>query len=81
MNNLQTASGKGFDCIYFNYVPHKGRLSVRIRDSTMARIASILSDPAETAVLSCDGQTVNGCTKLTGMILEGDIIRISLETE
>lgn len=81
MDELQTASGKKFDCAYFNCVPHKRQLSIRIANSTMAAVSAVLEDASETAALTFDGQCVEGYTKLAGIFWEGDLIRITLEKE
>lgn len=81
MDELQTASGKKFDCVYFNCVPHKRQLSIRIANSTMAAASAILENPSETAALAFDGQYVEGYAKLAGIFREGDLIRVTLEKE
>ena len=57
---IETATGKEFKTDYFNPSSSLGRLTMRILESTMADVAAVFADPAETARLTHAGRTVEG---------------------
>lgn len=78
---IETATGKEFKTDYFNPSATLGRLTIRLKESTMAEVAAVFSDPAETDRLTHAGRTVEGYTKLIYISPEGDAIRVALRKE
>ena len=48
MEKLKTATGKEFDCDYFNPFPLVGQINIRILGESLATIATVFANPAET---------------------------------
>lgn len=78
---IETANGKEFKTDYFNPSSSLGRLTMRILESSMAEVAVVFADPAETVKLTHAGRTVEGYTKLIYISPEGDNIRVALRKE
>lgn len=78
---VETATGKEFKTDYFNPSSSLGRLTMRILESSMAEVAVVFADPAETVKLTHAGKTVEGYTKLIYISPEGTNIRVALRKE
>lgn len=85
MEKLTTATGKEFDCDYFNPFPPAGQTNLRVLNTPLTTAASVFSDPIETVQLYCgDGngmQYASNYTKLIAIVPESDAIRIVLGKE
>ena len=78
---ITTATGKEFSTDYFNPSVNLGRLSLRIKNSTLVEVAEVFGDPAETVSLTHGGRTVDRYTGLIYIAPEGDAIRVTLRKE
>ena len=78
---LETATGKEFKTDYFNPSAALGRLTIRLKESTMAEVAAVFSDPAETVRLTYAGRTVENYTGLIYISPEANAIRVALRKE
>ena len=81
MDRIKTATGREFDCVYFNPSPSLGRIYIRVVNTTISNAAMVFSDPKETAQLWCEGEYVAQYTKLVSIVPEGNAIRIVLRKE
>lgn len=81
MEKLKTATGKMFDCDYFNPAPSFGQTNLRVLNTTVASVATVFSDPKETAQLWCEGMYAAQYTKLVAIVPEGNAIRVVLGKE
>lgn len=82
MEKLKTATGKEFDCDYFNPFPPVGQTNLRVLNTPLTTVASVFSDPNETVQLYCgdgDGmQYASQYTRLVAIVPEGNAVRIVL---
>lgn len=78
---LETATGKEFKTDYFNPSESLGRLTIRLKETTMAEAAVVFSDPLETVRLTYAGRTVENYTKLIYISPEANAIRVALRKE
>ena len=46
MEKLKTATGKEFNCDYFNPFPQVGQINTRILGESLATIATVFANPA-----------------------------------
>lgn len=81
MDKIRTATGKTFDCDELYMIDSPARAYVRIKGMSIADIAKIFSDPAETAQLWHGSQYVANHTKLIAIVPEGDLVRVVLGKE
>lgn len=81
MEKIKTATGKTFDCIYFNPFPPMGHVNISIINSSFATLASVFSDPAETVQLWYGKQYLAHHTRLIAVVNDGDAIRVVLGKE
>lgn len=81
MEQLKTATGKTYDCDYFNPCPPVGQTNLRVFNVPLATVATVFSDPRETVQLWCEEQYAAQYTKLIAIVPEGDAIRVVLEKE
>ena len=81
METLKTATQKEFHCDYFNPFPPAGQINLRVLNSDLLTVATVFSDPVETAELHCGSQVALQYTKLMALIPEGDAIRVVLGKE
>lgn len=81
MEKLKTATGKEFDCDYFNPFPTTRQTNLRVLNVPLTIIASVFNDAAETKTLICGGQRAEGYTKLVAIVPEGKAVRVVLEME
>lgn len=81
MEKLTTATGKKFDCDYFNPFPPVGQTNIRILNTDLATIATVFSDPRETKQLWNENMYAAQYTKLVAIVPEGDAVRVVLGKE
>ena len=81
MDKLKTATGKEFDCDYFNPFPPVGQVNLRVLNTPLATVATVFSNPNETVQLWCDGVYASQYTKLVAIVPEGNAIRVVLGKE
>ena len=81
MEKLTTATGKAFDCDYFNPFPETRQANIRVLDTDLATVATVFSNPAETVQLWCGEAYAAQYTKLVAIVPEGDAIRVVLGKE
>ena len=78
---LRTATGKEFNCDYFNPAPTVGQLNLRILNESLATVATVFSDPRETIQMTFENQYAAMYTRLIAIVPEGDAIRVVLGKE
>lgn len=85
MEKLKTATGKEFDCDYFNPFPPVGQINLRVLNAPLPTVAAVFSDPSETVQLFCgDGpgaQYAAQYTRLVAIVPEGNAVRVVLGKE
>ena len=81
MEKIKTATGKTFDCTYFNPFPPMGQVNISIINSSFATLASVFSNSAETVQLWYGNQYLAHHTKLIAIVDDGDAIRVVLGKE
>ena len=81
MEKLTTATGKQFDCDYFNPFPPVGQINLRVLAAPLTTVAAVFSDPLETVRLWCGEQYAAQYTKLIAIVPEGNAIRVVLGKE
>ena len=85
MEKLTTATGKVFDCDYFNPFPPVGQINLRVLAAPLTTVAAVFSNPLETVQLFCgDGPNMLYAaqyTKLIAIVPEGNAIRVVLGKE
>ena len=81
MEKLKTATGKEFDCDYFNPFPPVGQVNLRVLNTPLATVATVFANPNETVQLWHDGQYAAQYTKLVAIVPEGNAIRVVLGKE
>ena len=85
MDKLKTATGKEFDCDYFNPFPEAGQINIRVLGKPIVYVADVFSNKEETIQLYY-GSEMNvhyesGYTKLIAIVPEGNAIRVVLGKE
>lgn len=78
MEKLKTATGKEFDCDYFNPFPQEGQLNIRIVGESLATIATVFADHRETLQLWWEGQYAAQYTQILAIVPETGAVRIVL---
>lgn len=81
MDKLKTATGKEFDCDYFNPFPPAGQINLRVLGISLATAVSIFSNPKETVQLWYGDQYESQYTGLVAIIPEMDAVRVVLRKE
>lgn len=81
MEKVTTASGKVYECDYFNPSTMTAQLNLRVIGVSIVDVASVFSDPSETKQLFYEGQYTHNFTKLIAIIPEGIAIRVVLGEE
>lgn len=81
MEKLKTATGKSFDCDYFNPSDVVGQTNIRILNALISEVAFVFSDPRETVQLWCGNMYAAQYTKLVAIVPEGNAIRVVLGKE
>ncbi|MCI7807948.1 hypothetical protein MR626_01440 [bacterium] len=78
MDILKTATGKKFDCDFACVLPEMGIAYFRIRNVSLAEIASVFSNPAETIQLWYNDMYIAQYSVLDALIPESGAIRVNL---
>lgn len=78
MEKVKTATGKQYDCDYFNPFPPAGQVNLRIPNASLVEVASVFGNPAETVQLWYGEQYLAHHTKLVAIVPESDAIRVVL---
>lgn len=81
MEKVITATGKKYNCDYFNPFPPAGQVNIRVLGISLVEAATVFSDPAETVQLWWCNQYLTHHTKVVAIVPEGDAIRIVLGKE
>lgn len=81
MEKLTTATGKQFDCDYFNPFPPASQVNIRVLGISLVDAASIFGNPAETVQLWHEGQYLSDHTRVVAVVPEMDAVRIVLGKE
>lgn len=81
MSILTTATGKTYQCDYFNPSEQLKQLNLRVIDEPLAAVAAVFSHAYETEQLTCDGVYAAGYTRLIAIVPEGNAIRFVLGKE
>ena len=81
MDQLKTATGRTFNCDYFNQFPPAGQVNIRILNTSLADVATVFSNPSETVQLLCGDQYLANHTKVVAIVPEIDAIRVVLGKE
>lgn len=81
MEALTTATGKTFNCDYFNPSQATNQCNLRVLGTPLVTVATVFSNPVETAQLWCDGVYAANYTGLVAIVPEGDAIRVVLRKE
>ncbi len=81
MDKVKTATGKEFDCTYFNPFPPMGQVNISIVNASFSTLAAVFSNPAETVQLWYEDQYLSYHTKLLAIVNDGDAIRVVLGKE
>lgn len=78
MDKLETATGKTYDCDYFNRANPIGQLNIRVLNASLTDVAMTFSDPSETSLLMFGGSYVSNYVNVAAIIPERNAIRIVL---
>ena len=78
MEKIKTATGKLFDCDYFNPCDPVERLTIRILNASIAEVASVFSNHNETAALWCGEAYAAQYVYLVSIMPEANAIRVTL---
>lgn len=81
MDKLTTATGKTFDCDYFNPFPPANQVNLRVLNSSLVEVASVFGNPKETVQLWCGEQYISNHTKVVAIVPEMDAVRVVLGKE
>lgn len=81
MDKLKTATGKTFDCDYFNPFPPTGEVNIRILNASFVDVAAVFSNKNETVQMWCGIKYLAHHTKLMALVDDEDAIRVVLRKE
>lgn len=81
MEKVKTATGKTFDCDYFNHFAPMGHVNIRVVGMNFAAVAAVFSDPKETVQLWYKDQYLAHYTKVIAIVNDEDAIRVVLGKE
>ena len=81
MDKLKTATGKQYQCDYFNPCHPVNRLTIRIVGTSIVDVATVFSDSKETEVLLYGNACVEQYSSLVSIMPEGEAIRVTLKKE
>ena len=81
MKNLVTATGKMYQCDYFNLSDLTNQGDIRLLGMSVVDVVSVFTDPAETSKLRCGVDMAEGFTEFLGLRIEGAAIRVILGKE
>ena len=81
MEKVITATGKNFDCDYFNPFAPVAQVNIRIMNSNLVEVASVFGNPEETVQLFYGKEYLAHHTKVIAIDPEGNAIRVVLGKE
>ena len=81
MTTVKLASGKEFPCNYFNPNASMKQIHIRILGESLATIATVFANPAETVQMWWEGQYAAQYTKILAIVPETGAIRVVLGKE
>lgn len=81
MEKLKTATGQQFDCDYFNEHTGMRQINICILNASLAEVATVFSNPAETQQMWWEREYAAQYTRLIAIVPEGDAIRVVLGKE
>ena len=81
MPKIKTATGKEYECDYFNPAPTLGQINLRILKESLVTVVSIFSDARETIQMTWENQYAAQYTKLIAIVPEMDAVRVVLGKE
>ena len=81
MEKLKTATGKEFDCDYFNPFPPANQVNLRVLNVSLVEVASVFGNPAETVQMWYGDQYLAHHTKVIAIVPEVDAVRVVLGKE
>lgn len=81
MEKVTTATGKSFDCDYFNPFAPAAQVNIRIMHSNLVEVASVFGNPIETVQLFYSKEYLAHHTKVVAIVPEGEAIRVVLGKE
>ena len=81
MSNVKTATGKEYECDYFNPAPTLGQINLRVLNESLATVVSVFSDARETIQMTWENQYAAQYTKLIAIVPEMDAVRVVLGKE
>ncbi len=81
MEKVITATGKMFDCDYFNPFPQAAQVNLRILNASWVEVATVFGNPSETVQLFYENQYLSQHTKVVHMAPEDVAIRVVLGKE
>lgn len=81
MSKLKTATGKEYECDYFNPAPTLGQINLRVLNESLATVVAVFSDARETIQMTWENQYVAQYTKLIAIVPEMDAVRVVLGKE
>lgn len=81
MEILKTATGKTFDSDYIAVIPTPAQAYIRILNTSLADVATIFSNPAETIQLWHGNYYLAGYTHLVAIVPEPGAVKVVLAKE
>lgn len=81
MEKVRTATGKEFDCDYFNPYAPASQVNIRVLNASIVTVASVFSNPIETVQLFYGRDYLAHHTKVLAIIPEGNATRVVLGKE
>lgn len=81
METLKTATGKEFQCDYFVDMDYPAQAFIRILNTSIADVAAVFSNPAETIQLCYGDRYLAHYTKLAVIFVDGNAVKITLTKE
>ena len=81
MEKLTTATGKRFDCDYFNPFPPAAQVNIRVLGVSLVEVASVFGNPTETVQLWFGNQYLSQHTKVVAIVPETGAVRVVLGKE
>ena len=81
MEKLTTATGKTFNCDYFNPFPPANQVNLRVLGVPLVKAVTVFSDPAETVQLFWENEYLSHYTRVVAVVPESGAIRIVLGKE
>lgn len=81
MDKIKTATGKEFDCDYFNLFPPAAQVNIRLLNVSLIDAVTVFGDPTETVQLWFSDQYLARYTKVVAIVPEVGAIRVVLGKE